>query len=175
MHFLLEGMLDPDVQAKGPRPVDMRGFLSVMGQTMIGGNNQGGERFGDHSYAIISDRYLLFSSRVGYHYAVLDTWCGDTLNKNYIRFEFAGGAASNERRARRIRCIGIILTELGFTVETAGTRLRARFQKYPRSTTENRLVQMGRLLIMTRQLDMLMVSEQSVQQFAANFLEGKYH
>ncbi|MBO4335462.1 MAG: pyruvate, phosphate dikinase [Desulfovibrio sp.] len=175
MQCLLKGMLDPNVQAKGPRPVDMRGFLSVMGQTMIGGNNQGGERFGDHSYAIISDHYLLFSSRVGYHYAVLDTWCSDSLNKNYIRFEFAGGAASNERRARRIRCIGIILTELGFTVETAGTRLRARFQKYPRETTENRLIQMGRLLIMTRQLDMLMVSEQSVQHFASNFLEGKYH
>lgn len=175
MKRLLDGMLDPDVQAKGPRPVDMKGFLSVMGQSIIGGNNQGGERFGDHSYAIISDRYLLFSSRVGYHYAVLDTWCGDTLNKNYIRFEFAGGAASNERRVRRIRCIGIILTELGFTVETAGTRLRARFQKYPKKTTEDRLQQMGRLLIMTRQLDMLMVNEESVQQFATNFLKGNYH
>ena len=172
---LLAGMLDPAVQAKGPRPIDMKGFLSVMGQSMIGGNNRGGERFGDHSYAIISDRYLMLSSRVGYHYAVLDTWCGNTINKNYIRFEFSGGAASNERKARRIRCIAIILNELGFTVETEGTRLKARFQKYAKEAIQERLIQMGRLLIMTRQLDMLMVDEASVQRFAANFLEGRYH
>ncbi len=172
---LLQGMLDPAVQAKGPRPVNMRGFLSVMGQSMIGGNNRGGERFGDHSYAIISDRYLMLSSRVGYHYAVLDTWCGNTLNKNYIRFEFAGGAANNEQKERRIRCIAIILKELGFYVEAEGTRLKARYPKYSREATQKRLVQMGRLLIMTRQLDMLMVNEESVQIFASNFLEGRYH
>ncbi|MBQ9536824.1 MAG: pyruvate, phosphate dikinase [Desulfovibrionaceae bacterium] len=172
---LLNGMLDPAVQAKGPRPINMKGFLSVMGQSMIGGNNSVGERFGDHSYAIISDRYLMLSSRVGYHYAVLDTWCGNTLNKNYIRFEFSGGAASNERKERRIRCIGIILSTLGFTVEAEGTRLKARFQKYAKEATQERLVQMGRLLIMTRQLDMLMVNEESVQHFANNFLEGRYH
>lgn len=117
---VLGGMLNPAVQAKGPRPVNMSGFLSVMGQAMIGGNQHGGERFGDRSYAIVSDRYLNFSSRVGYHYAILDTWCGDTLSKNYIRFEFAGGAAGNEQRARRVRCIGLILTELGFTVVVTG-------------------------------------------------------
>ncbi|MBR4742441.1 MAG: pyruvate, phosphate dikinase, partial [Desulfovibrio sp.] len=175
LHCILDGMLDPAVQAKGPRPITMRGFLSVMGQTMIGANNQGGERFGDHSYAIISDRYLLFSSRVGYHYAVLDTWCGQTLNKNYIRFEFSGGAASTICRERRIRCIAIILKEIGFSVETEGTSLCARFRKYPSEKTQEKLVQMGRLLIMTRQLDMLMVNEESVQIFANNFLEGRYH
>lgn len=61
---VLGGMLNPAVQAKGPRPVNMSGFLSVMGQAMIGGNQHGGERFGDRSYAIVSDRYLNFSSRV---------------------------------------------------------------------------------------------------------------
>lgn len=43
---LLDGMLNPAVQAHGPRPVNMRGFLSVMGQSVIGGNQQGGARFG---------------------------------------------------------------------------------------------------------------------------------
>ncbi|MBQ7585631.1 MAG: hypothetical protein IJU40_05215, partial [Desulfovibrionaceae bacterium] len=74
-----------------------------------------------------------------------------------------------------IRCIALILTELGFTVETEGARLKARFQKYPKDATQERLVQMGRLLIMTRQLDMLMVNEEAVQYFAKNFLEGRYH
>ena len=173
--YLLDGMLNPAVQARGPRPVNMRGFLSVMGQSMIGGNLQGGQRFGDRSYAIVSDRYLNFSSRVGYHYAILDTWCGDTVNKNYIRFEFAGGAAGDVQRARRARCIGIILNELGFTIDVLHDRVRARFQKYPKLEICSRLDQLGRLLIMTRQMDMLMVSDAAVQTFASNFLNGEYH
>lgn len=172
---VLDGMLNPAVQARGPRPVNMRGFLSVMGQSMIGGNQEGCSRFGQHSYAIISDRYLNFSSRVGYHYAILDCWCGDTLSKNYIRFEFAGGAAAGTQRERRVRCIGIILRALGFTVEITGDRLRARYQKYPRPELCARLDQLGRLLIMTRQMDMLMVDDNAVQTFAANFLNGEYH
>ena len=175
LQHVLEGMLNPAVQARGPRPVNMRGFLSVMGQSVIGGNQEGCSRFGQRSYAIVSDRYLNFSSRVGYHYAILDTWCGDTLSKNYIRFEFAGGAAANAQRARRVRCIALILTELGFTTEVTGDRVRARYQKYPRHELCARLDQLGRLLIMTRQMDMLMVDEAAVQTYAENFLNGEYH
>ena len=175
LQHVLEGMLNPAVQAHGPRPVNMRGFLSVMGQSVIGGNQEGCSRFGQRSYAIVSDRYLNFSSRVGYHYAILDTWCGDTLSKNYIRFEFAGGAAANAQRARRVRCIALILTELGFTTEVTGDRVRARYQKYPRHELCARLDQLGRLLIMTRQMDMLMVDEAAVQTYAENFLNGEYH
>lgn len=171
---LLAGMLNPAVRSRGPRPVDMGGFLSVMGQSLIGGNLNAGERFGDRSYAIVSHRYLNFSSRIGYHYAILDTWCGDTLNKNYIRFEFAGGAAGDERRARRARCIGLILGDLGFSCEVIHDRARARFQKYPRAEIENRLDQLGRLLIVSRQMDMLMVDDSAPRVFADKFLNGEY-
>ncbi|MDY0259655.1 MAG: PEP/pyruvate-binding domain-containing protein [Desulfovibrio sp.] len=172
---VLDGMLNPAVQARGPRPINMRGFLSVMGQSVIGGNQEGSSRFGQRSYAIVSDRYLNFSSRVGYHYAILDTWCGESLSKNYIRFEFAGGAASDEQRVRRVRCIGMILKELGFTVELTGDRIRARYQKYPKPELCARLDQLGRLLIMTRQMDMLMVDEAAVAACADKFLKGEYH
>lgn len=172
---LLAGMLNPALHSKEPRPVDLRGFLSVMEQSMVGGNLRAGERFGDRSYAIISDKYLNFSSRVGYHYAIVDSWCGDSINKNYIRFEFAGGAAGDVQRIRRARCIGIILDELGFTVEQSHDRIRARFQKYPVAENAVRLDQLGRLLIMTRQMDMLMVNEESVSIFAGKFLKGEYH
>lgn len=171
---LLSGMLDPKVQNRSPRPINMKGFLSVMGQSMSGGNLLAGERFGERSYAIVSDRYLNFSSRIGYHYAILDTWCGETINKNYIRFEFAGGAAGDEQRARRARCIGLILGELGFSVDVNHDRIQARFQKYPQPEISDRLIQLGRLLIMTRQMDMLMVNEEAVTALAHRFLEGDY-
>lgn len=175
LRAVLDGMLNPAVQARGPRPVNMRGFLSVMGQSVIGGNQEGSSRFGQRSYAIVSDRYLNFSSRVGYHYAILDTWCGDSLSKNYIRFEFAGGAANDEQRIRRVNCIGLILRELDFTVELTGDRIRARYQKYPKPELYTRLDQLGRLLIMTRQMDMLMVNEAAVTVCADKFLKGEYH
>ena len=173
LRTLLEGMLNPTVQANGPRPVNMRGFMSVMGNTMMSANTA--ERFGDHSYAIVSDKYLNFSSRVGYHYAILDCWCSATVSKNYIRFEFAGGAAGSVQRQRRVRCIGIILKELGFRVSVIADRVQARYQKYPRADIMQRLDQLGRLLIMTRQMDMLMTSEEAVTKFASNFLNGDYH
>ncbi|GHU90276.1 phosphoenolpyruvate synthase [Deltaproteobacteria bacterium] len=173
---VINGMTHPDVQAKGPRPVNMRGFLSVVGRSMIGDNQQkDGARFGERSYAIVSDRYLNFSSRIGYHYAILDTWCGDTLSKNYIRFEFAGGGAGNKQRAKRVQCIALILSKLGFTVDVTGDRAYARFRKYPKLEMLPRLDQLGRLLIMTRQMDMLMVDEESVQLYATKFLNGEYH
>lgn len=172
---LLEGMLDPAVHHREPRPVDMSGFLSVMSRHMIEPPTMHGQRFGDRSYALVSDKYLNFSSRVGYHYGVLDAYCGQTMNKNYITFQFKGGAADETRKNRRVRCIGIILEALGFHVEVRGDMVTARFQKFAAPQIAERLVQLGRLLIVTRQMDMLMVDEAAVQRFADNFLNGRYH
>lgn len=172
---LLEGMLDPAVHHREPRPVDMSGFLSVMSRHMIESPTMHGQRFGDRSYALVSDKYLNFSSRVGYHYGVLDAYCGQTMNKNYITFQFKGGAADETRKNRRVRCIGIIMEALGFQVEVRGDMVTARFQKFAAPQIAERLVQLGRLLIVTRQMDMLMVDEAAVQRFADNFLNGRYH
>jgi pyruvate,water dikinase len=157
-----------------PRPVEFSGFFSVMREQMLA-NPHAGERFGDRSYAIISDKYLNFSSRVGYHYSVLDAYCGQTINKNYITFSFKGGAADDLRRARRARSIAVVLMASDFSVEVQGDRVDARFQKYPPAAIEEKLEMIGRLLIFTRQMDMLMNSEASVELVAKNFLEGNYH
>ena len=170
---LLSGMLLPEVMFRKPRPINMRGFMSVMGQQMI--NPQGGDgRFGDKSYAIISDRYMNFSSRVGYHYSVLDAYCGNTVSKNYISFNFQGGAAGEERRIRRIRAIALVLEELGFSVVMQGDAVKSRFQKYPKEIIADRLDYLGRLLQVTRQMDMLMVNESAVAQFKEDFMNGIY-
>lgn len=171
---LLRGMLHEDLVTFEPRPIELKGFLSVMTQQMLAPPNLASERFGDRSYAILSDKYLNFSSRVGYHYSVLDSYCGDTVNKNYITFSFMGGAADEVRRNRRARLIAHILRELHFSVDVVADRTTARFQKYERSLTEERLDLLGRLLLFTRQMDMIMNNEQSVTALADRFLEGKY-
>jgi pyruvate,water dikinase len=171
---LLEGMLDEAVRHHHPRPVDVRGFFSVMSQQMISSPTEGGQRFGDRSYAIVSDKYLNFSSRVGYHYGVLDAYCGKTVNKNYVNFQFKGGAANETRKNRRVRAIARILESMDFKVEVHGDRVVARFEKYDETETGKRLVSLGRLLQFTRQLDMLMVDEKSVDLVADCFLTGDY-
>jgi pyruvate,water dikinase len=171
---LLSGMLHEDLRTHGPRPIELRGFFSVMSEQMFT-NTYGAERFGDRSYAIISDKYVNFSSRVGYHYSVLDAYCGRTINKNYITFSFKGGAADDVRRGRRIRAIAAILRELDFSVEAVGDRVDARFQKYECSVIREKLDAIGKLLIFTRQMDMLMHSEASVTTVAESFLAGNYH
>jgi len=168
---LLTGLVLTE-KAKALRPVNLGGFLSVMSEQLIAQPKAGADRFGEKSYAIISDKYLNFSSRVGYHYGVLDCYCGQTVNKNYITFSFSGGAADDVKRSRRARAIGRILTELGFTVDTVSDRVSGRFQKFAAPVIEEKLGHMGRLLQFTRQTDMLMVSEKSIDAMVTCFLSG---
>jgi pyruvate,water dikinase len=168
---LLTGLVLSEA-AKALRPVNLGGFLSVMSEQFVAPPKAGSERFGEKSYAIISDKYLNFSSRVGYHYGVLDCYCGQTVNKNYITFSFSGGAADDVKRGRRARAIGRILTELGFTVEAVSDRVSGRFQKFSPEVIAEKLGHMGRLLQFTRQTDMLMVSEDSIEAMVGCFLSG---
>jgi len=171
---LLRGMLRKDLKAMEPRPIELKGLFSVMSQQMLAPPNRATERFGDKSYAIISDKYLNFSSRVGYHYSILDTYCGQTPTKNYINFQFKGGAADDLRKNRRVRSIEKILGALGFLVESQGDRVTARFAKEQPAVIEEKLDYIGRLLLFTRQMDMLMTTEAAVNHLAECFLQGNY-
>jgi pyruvate,water dikinase len=170
---LLKGMLHEDLRFRGPRPIDLGGFFSVVREQMLTTNSA--ERFGDRSYAIISDNYLNFSSRIGYHYSVLDSYASDAVNKNYITFSFKGGAADDVRKNRRVRAIASIFDQLGFMVDVREDRVDARFYKYELEIILDRLDTIGRLLQFTRQMDMLMHSEESVNKLAENFLVGNYN
>jgi pyruvate,water dikinase len=171
---LLQGMTHEGLQTMEPRPIELSGFFSVMREQVLA-PPQEAERFGERSYAIISDKYLNFSSRVGYHYCVLDAYCGQTVNKNYITFSFKGGAADETRRVRRVRALALVLMALDFTVEVKGDRVDARLQKYPGPVIAAKLDQLGRLLHFTRQMDMLMAGESSIEAVAQTFLAGNYH
>ncbi|MFZ5565231.1 MAG: PEP/pyruvate-binding domain-containing protein [Thermodesulfobacteriota bacterium] len=171
---LLAGMLHSDLKPFEPRPINVGGFLSVISQQMLAPPNPVVERFGDRSYAIVSDKYMNFSSRVGYHYSILDTYCGQTSMKNYINFQFKGGAADGLRRNRRARLIRNILEAKDFLVEVQGDRVAARFNKQAMDLVIEKLDILGRLLIFTRQMDMLMNTEQSVDDLSKRFLSGCY-
>ncbi|MBM4286050.1 MAG: phosphoenolpyruvate synthase [Deltaproteobacteria bacterium] len=173
LQALLKGLTFQGLRGLEPRPVQLSGLFSVMREQWLSAP-PAQERFGDRSYAIVSRKYLNFSSRVGYHYCVIDAYCGDTVNKNYITFSFKGGAADDVRRNRRARSIAVVLVALDFAVDVKGDRVDARFQKYPGAVIAEKLELLGRLLIFTRQMDMLMTGEVSVEALAHAFLSGDY-
>lgn len=172
---LLKGMTHKELDGREPKPVQLGGLMSVISRQMLAPPLNAGQRFGDRSYAIISDRYINFSSRVGYHYSVLDSYCSETINKNYITFSFQGGAADDVRRNRRARSIAAMLKGLDFSVKVKGDNVNSSYQKQELPLIEEKLELIGRLLLFTRQMDMLMGSEASVEDMAKVFLEENYH
>lgn len=171
---LIKGMLHPELRLHRPRPIELGGFFSVMSEQMFTPPGSGGERFGDRSYAIISDKYVHFSSRIGYHYSILDSYFDEMPRKSYITFSFQGGAADETRRGRRARAITLVLKAHGFTVDNKVDRVDARLKRMEAAEQLEVLDMLGRLLQFTRQLDMLMRNETSVSIVAQAFMDGQY-
>ena len=170
---LLKGMLHPKIPRGGARPLDLGGFASVVLEHALASPEQ--ERsFRDPSYALVSDRYLNYTARVGYHFSIVDAYGGETTNKNYIHLLFRGGAADSLRRGRRARAIAGILKEWGFAVEVVGDSANGRIHKLPREEVVRLLDHIGRLLQFMRQMDVAMTSEAAVEQVKEAFLREDY-
>jgi len=172
MKAFLAGLLDPRIKWDQPRSVSARGFLSVLGESMAAPPAHA-QKVGSVSYVVISDRYMNFSTKAGYHFSTVDVYCGESQNKNYIHFRFAGGGAGLERRARRVRFLSEVLSSLDFKVQTRQDFLVARLEKYDQAFISERLVDLGRLTLCSRQLDMLMDTDSSPAFFARAFLKGE--
>jgi pyruvate,water dikinase len=172
MKAFLSGLSDRRINWSEPRAISAGGFLSVLGESIAGlpAEELG---VGRPSFAVISDRYMNFSTKAGYHFNTVDTYCGKNVNKNYIHFRFEGGAADEVRRARRCKFITIVLDALNFKVQSQGDVLVGRLERYDREQIQLRLVDLGRLTLCCRQLDMLMRSDSSPDFFAKAFLAGE--
>jgi pyruvate,water dikinase len=170
---LLDGMLHEKIPRFGAKSMDLHGFVSIMIRHAV--NTPENERsFQDPCYAIISDNYLNYTARVGYHFSVVDSYCSRSPNKNYISLTFRGGAADLTRRARRTRAIAAILKEQGYHVELSYDVVNARLGKETQEEIMRHLTMIGSLFQFFRQIDASMVSEDSVGQFKEAFLRGEY-
>lgn len=170
---LVNGMLHPGIPRYGPRAIDAKGLTSLIMRQAL--RNPYQERtFHDPCYAIASDRYLNFTARVGYHFSALDTYCGQSVSKNYISFMFAGGAADFDRRVRRARAIAEILEAIGFQVDLKKDRVDARITKREHDEIGHALEMVGRMFQFTRQMDVAMTSDSSVATLRDAFLAGNY-
>ncbi len=170
MRALWRGISHPGITWAGPVPVNVGGFLQVLGQSAI----RPPERFWDKTYAIVAAHYVNYACRLGYHFQSVDSYIGEVPADNYINFTFKGGAADDTRRIRRIRLIALVLERLGFEMEIHGDIIRGRFRKRPAPEMEERLDLLGRLMAYVRQMDMLMSDDAISQTLAERFLAGHY-
>ena len=173
MRALYEGMITPGVRWAGHVPIDFRGFMSVFANTMFDGAKYE-RRLGDRSYAIVSGRYVNFSSRLGYHFSIVDAFMSEEIKDNYISFRFKGGAAHLEKRVRRAQFLEEVLLRQDFWVDQKSDLVNARVKRLPRPEMEEKLRMLGRLMGCSRQLDVTMYNQEMVDRYAELFLAGDY-
>ena len=166
---LLTGMLS--IPWPKARPVDLKGFMSVVGVTST--TPRAEDQLKKISLALVARDYLNFSLCLGYHASTIEAFFAPWPEQNYLRFHYEGGAASVERRIRRLRLIEGVLSRLGFVITIAADRLDAQYHHREQERLALLLEVLGRLEVYTKQLDMVMTDDQVVYGYIEDFL-GKH-
>ena len=151
------------------RPLDVKGFISVIGTTSS--TPQAEDSLRRVSFALLSREYMNFSLCLGYHSSTVESYLGNNLDSNFIRFHYEGGAASIDRRLRRLQLIGEILVQLGFMVTVTGDLLDGILAGESEARLIKKLETLGRLEVYTKQMDMVMSGDAAVAGYVSGFLE----
>jgi pyruvate,water dikinase len=96
---------------------------------------------------------------------------GERASENYASFSFKGGAADLGRRRRRAALVAEILEKFDFRVEVKEDSAFARIEGLDEESMKTRLNILGYLIIHTRQLDMVMSSDGSLQEYRRKLLK----
>ena len=119
--------------------------------------------------AVITRDYANLHLHLGYHFNMVDCRLSRDAAANYLYFRFHGGVTELTRRSRRARLIAAILERYGCAVETRGDLVIARQRNIPPDVLRGRLEVVGRLIGYTRQLDVQLRDEGSVEEFTRDF------
>jgi len=123
------------------------------------------------SYALYSNDYLNINIRFGYHFTIVDTFCGQSSEQNYCAIRFSGGGGTEVGRHYRLLFIETILSRMGFKVEKKTDLLDARLDTLSKTQLERRLVTLGRMLGESKLMDMILSDDASVEMHLRRFFE----
>jgi pyruvate,water dikinase len=165
MKALWEGIKQEGWPSQG-RPADMKGFVSVMTTGFATGTR--GE-FSENSFAVLGKEYMILSLRMGYHFTTVEAMCTDLPSNNYIRLQYKGGGASVSRRTRRIALMVELLSRLGFRNSGKGDFLDAKISYDGPHETMEKLRMLGRVTMMTKQLDMALSNDAIAKWYTEDF------
>jgi len=172
LRAILTGMIRPGIWRADAVPLNMNDFMTSMLRSP--GIDADSANHVAANVAVVSREYVNLSLRFGYHFIVLDCYCGEHTRNNHIYFRFTGGATDMAKRSRRLQLIDRILGEYGFSLKTKGDLIVARLANIRQEDAETILDQLGRLISYTRQLDAVLNDDVAVERFAQRFLDGKY-
>ncbi len=165
MKALWSGVLEEGWPSR-PTPPDLKGFLAVMGSNINQGNPS---EFSESSYAFMSREYVLLNLRMGYHFATIEAFVTPEPSKNYIRMQYKEGGAPLDRRVRRINLIIDLLKQMGFESTSRGDFLDAAVQYLDADAMTRLLNLIGRINILTKQLDMALSNDAAARWYMEDF------
>lgn len=145
------------------RPRYQASFPSVLG---IRGRESG---YSENSFAVISREYMVLSLRMGYHFSTVEALSTADPNKNYVRYQHKQGGASLPRRIRRVQVISGLLGRIGFVHQSKGDYLSAVINHLDGERMGEILHAVGRLTVMTKQLDMALSTDEIANWYMEDF------
>ncbi|MFH2093323.1 MAG: PEP/pyruvate-binding domain-containing protein [Pseudomonadota bacterium] len=164
--FFWQGLSDPKVKwSGGLTHMDWEEFDRVSAGLFIK------EAKSLASYVVVSDCYLHCMIRFGYHFSVIDSYCGQRPENNYIRFRFKGGGAAMDQRVLRLEFISRVLGHFGFSICAKGDLLDARFSRNEEEKTLKCLAKIGTIMGITKLMDMGLTDLSQVDVLVEEFLQ----
>jgi len=155
-----------------PPPVNTKGFISVVAKTEAKQQKgEFGKNFGKKSFAVLSKEFMILSLKMGYHFITYEAMCSDVISKNYIKMQFKEGGAAVDRRIRRIRLITKVLNHFGFDNSTKSDFLDTSVSYESKESILEKLRMLGRLTMLTKQLDMAMSNDSIADWYTEDILK----
>jgi pyruvate,water dikinase len=127
--------------------------------------------YSESGFAVLGKEYMMLNLWMGYHLATIEAMCTDEDSKNYIQMQYKEGGASLDRRIRRIKLLTEILTRLGFMPLRKSDFLHSTISYQNKEAIARKLRLMGRLVMMTKQLDMALSNDAVARWYTNDFLK----